>query len=186
MSHTFLGSYSLHLKHPSSAIDLEGLQHNMIFIALLISLFACLQVARGQLPLNIINNPGASSASGSPTASASGSSAAPASESPASSVSRGFSASSASGVSASSASGVSASSASGVSASSASGVYASSAVPVPSLRSLQRSQGLTTMVAAKLTSKPESCGSIRLFCDLSDSRPDLLIECLFVHRAATV
>jgi hypothetical protein len=178
MSHTFLGSYSLHLKHPSSAIDLEGLQHNMIFIALLISLFACLQVARGQLPLNIINNPGASSASGSPTASASGSSAAPASESPASSVSRGFSASSASGVSASSAS--------GVSASSASGVYASSAVPVPSLRSLQRSQGLTTMVAAKLTSKPESCGSTRLFCDLSDSRPDLLIDCLFVHRAATV
>jgi hypothetical protein len=178
MSHTFLGSYSLHLKHPSSAIDLEGLQHNMIFIALLISLFACLQVARGQLPLNIINNPGASSASGSPTASASGSSAAPASESPASSVSRGFSASSASGVSASSASGVSASSASGVSA--------SSAVPVPSLRSLQRSQGLTTMVAAKLTSKPESCGSTRLFCDLSDSRPDLLIDCLFVHRAATV
>jgi hypothetical protein len=162
MSHTFLGSYSLHLKHPSSAIDLERLQHNMIFIALLISLFACLQVARGQLPLNIINNPGASSASGSPTASASGSPAAPASESPASSVSRGFSASSASGVS------------------------ASSAVPVRSLRSLQRSQGLTTMVAAKLTSKPESCGSTRLFYDLSDSRPDLLIDCLFVHRAATV
>jgi hypothetical protein len=162
MSHTFLGSYSLHLKHPSSAIDLERLQHNMIFIALLISLFACLQVARGQLPLNIINNPSASSVSDSPTASASGSPAAPASESPASSVSRGFSASSASGVS------------------------ASSAVPVPSLRSLQRSQGLTTMVAAKLTSKPESCGSTRLFCDLSDSRPDLLIDCLFVHRAATV
>jgi hypothetical protein len=139
MSHTFLGSYSLHLKHPSSAIDLERLQHNMIFIALLISLFACLQVARGQLPLNIINNPSASSVSDSPTASASGSPAAPASESPASSVSRGFSASSASGVS------------------------ASSAVPVPSLRCLQRSQGLTTMVAAKLTSKPESCGSTRLF-----------------------